>query len=85
MKRNNLHKGFCLVIVMLIGFVIGAICANNNNLITKQTELIRLQSCMIDDLANHLWNDHNCELPQMDGMLIDSIHSLELEINDLYE
>ena len=38
---------------------------------------------MIDSLANHLWFDHDCELSICDGDILDSIHTIEEELNEL--
>lgn len=41
----------------------------NNNLIVHQDSLINYQRTMMDDLANHLWEEHDCDIPQYDGDL----------------
>lgn len=53
----------------------------NNTLINKQRELINLQATMIDDMANHCWEQHDCDIPCFDGCVADSIHILEKQLN----
>lgn len=59
----------------------------NKNLIIHQDSLINYQRTMMDDLANHLWEDHDCDIPQYDGDLkflidyeteiVDSLHNIK--------
>ena len=53
-------------------------------LIQHQDSLINYQRTMIDELANHLWNEHNCDIPQFDGELKDNIDYEEQYLNNLY-
>lgn len=53
-------------------------------LLQHQDSLITYQRTMIDDLANHLWEKHNCDIPQFDGNLMDNIQSEEDYLDSLY-
>lgn len=44
-----------------------------------------LQSTMIDELANCLEEDYNCDIPQFDGDALDNIHEQEQIIDSLYK
>ena len=39
---------------------------------------------MIDTLANHLWEEHNCDIPQFDGELKINIDCEEQYLDSLY-
>ena len=64
--------------------------ANNfkYELLQHQDSLINYQRNMINDLANHLWEEHDCDIPQFDSDLkynidyeeqyIDSLHNTQL-------
>lgn len=43
-----------------------------------------LQSSMIDELANHLEEEHDCDIPMFDGDALDNIHEQENIIDSLY-
>lgn len=53
-------------------------------LIQHQDSLINYQRTMINDLANHLWNEHDCDIPQFDGELKDNIDYEEQYLDSLY-
>ena len=53
-------------------------------LIQHQDSLINYQKTMIKELANHLWEEHDCDIPQFDGELKDNIDYEEQYINSLY-
>lgn len=53
-------------------------------LIQHQDSLINYQRIMIDTLANHLWEEHNCDIPQFDGDLKINIDYEEQYLNSLY-
>ena len=53
-------------------------------LIQHQDSLISYQRTMIDELANHLWNEHDCDIPQFDGELKDNIDYEEQYLDSLY-
>ena len=73
-----------MVCCLVIGIIIGNLITGNDAVVEKQQNLIDLQSTMIDSLANHLWFEHDCELEICDGHLLDSIHTVEQELNELY-
>ena len=80
---NKLKISFIIVCCLVIGIVIGNLITGNDAITEKQQKLIDLQSTMIDSLANHLWFDHDCELSICDGDILDSIHTIEEELNEL--
>ena len=49
-----------------------------------QDSLINYQRNMIKELANHLQNEHNCDIPQFDGELKDNIQFEEEYLDSLY-
>ena len=53
-------------------------------LIQHQDSLINYQRIMIDTLANHLWEEHNCDIPQFDGELKINIDYEEQYLDSLY-
>lgn len=53
-------------------------------LIQHQDLLINYQHIMIDTLANHLWEEHNCDIPQFDGELKINIDYEEQYLDSLY-
>lgn len=53
-------------------------------LLQHQDSLITYQRTMIDDLTNHLWEKHNCDIPQFDGNLMDNIQYEEEYLDSLY-
>lgn len=53
-------------------------------LIQHQDSLINYQRIMIDTLANHLWEEHNCDIPQFDGELKINIDCEEQYLDSLY-
>lgn len=53
-------------------------------LIQHQDSLINYQRTMIDNLANHLWEKHDCDIPQFDGELKDNIDYEEQYLDSLY-
>ena len=53
-------------------------------LIQHQDSLINYQRIMIDTLANHLWEEHNCDIPQFDGDLKINIDYEEQYLDSLY-
>ena len=53
-------------------------------LIQHQDSLINYQRTMIDTLANHLWEEHNCDIPQVDGELKINIDCEEQYLDSLY-
>lgn len=53
-------------------------------LIQHQDLLINYQHTMIDTLANHLWEEHNCDIPQFDGELKINIDYEEQYLDSLY-
>lgn len=73
-----------MVCCLVIGIVIGNLITGNDAITEKQQNLIDLQSTMIDSLANHLWFKHDCELGICDGHLLDSIHTVKQELDELY-
>lgn len=81
---NKLKLSFIIVCCLVIGIVIGNLITGNDAIVEKQQKLIDLQSTMIDSLANHLWFNHECELSICDGDLLDSIHNLEKDLNEIY-
>ena len=56
---------------------------HNHNLIKHFDSLRVLQTEMIDSMANHLWNEHDCDLPMFDGDLLDNINEQETKIDSL--
>lgn len=81
---NKLKISFIIVCCLVIGIVIGNLITGNDAIVEKQQKLIDLQSTMIDSLENHLWFNHECELSICDGDLLDSIHNLEKDLNEIY-
>lgn len=53
-------------------------------LLQHQDSLINYQRIMIDTLANHLWEEHNCDIPQFDGELKINIDYEEQYLDSLY-
>lgn len=53
-------------------------------LIQHQDSLINYQKTMIKELANHLWEEHDCDIPQFDGILKDNIEYEEQYLDSLY-
>lgn len=53
-------------------------------LIQHQDSLIKLQAQLIDDLANHLQQEHDCDVPMFDSSELDNIHEQEAIIDSLY-
>ena len=53
------------------------------NLLEHYDSLRILQTEMIDSMGNHLWNEHNCDLPMFDGDLLNNIHEQETKIDSL--
>lgn len=53
-------------------------------LIQHQDLLINYQRIMIDTLANHLWEEHDCDIPQFDGELKINIDYEEQYLDSLY-
>lgn len=53
-------------------------------LLQYQDSLINYQRIMIDTLANHLWEEHNCDIPQFDGELKINIDYEEQYLDSLY-
>ena len=53
-------------------------------LIQHQDSLINYQKTMINELANHLWKEHDCDIPQFDGILKDNIDYEEQYLDSLY-
>lgn len=53
-------------------------------LLQHQDSLINYQRIMIDTLANHLWEEHNCDIPQFDGELKINIDCEEQYLDSLY-
>ena len=53
-------------------------------LIQHQNSLINYQKTMIKELANHLWEEHDCDIPQFDGILKDNIDYEEQYLDSLY-
>lgn len=53
-------------------------------LIQHQDSLISYQKTMINELANHLWEEHDCDIPQFDGILKDNIDYEEQYLDSLY-
>ena len=53
-------------------------------LIQHQDSLINYQKTMINELANHLWEEHDCDIPQFDGILKDNIDYEEQYLDSLY-
>lgn len=60
--------------------------ANNfkYELIKHQDNLINYQRTMIDNLVNHLYETHDCDIPQFDGNLKDDIDYEEQYLDSLY-
>ena len=53
-------------------------------LLQHQDSLINYQRTMIKELANHLQDEHNCDIPQFDGELKDNIQFEEEYLDSLY-
>lgn len=53
-------------------------------LIQHQDSLINYQKTMINELVNHLWEEHDCDIPQFDGILKDNIDYEEQYLDSLY-
>ena len=81
---NKLKISFIMVCCLVIGIITGNLITGNDAITEKQQKLIDLQSTMIDSLANHLWFTHNCELSICDCDMLDSIHTIEQELDELY-
>lgn len=81
---NKLKISFIIVCCLVIGIVIGNLITGNDAIVEKQQQLIEMQSIALDSLTNHLWFEHNCELGICDSYLLDSINSLEKDLNELY-
>ena len=62
---------------------VNAINEHNHNLIEHFDSLRVLQTEMIDSMANHLWNEHDCDLPMFDGDLLDNINEQETKIDSI--
>lgn len=56
----------------------------NYELIQHQDSLINYQKTMINELANHLWEEHDYDIPQFDGILKDNIDYEEQYLDSLY-
>lgn len=84
MEKRNIINIFIGLLLFIIGIVTGNLITGNDAITEKQQKLIDLQSTMIDSLANHLWFDHDCELSICDGDILDSIHTVEKELDELY-
>lgn len=65
-----------------------AIVSSNDSIkdkiIEKQKKMIELQDSIISQTMDHLWFDHDCELGICDGYELDSLNSLEKELEELY-
>jgi hypothetical protein len=81
---NKLKLIFIIFGCLSAGIVIGNLITDNDAITEKQQKLIDLQSNMIDSLTNHLWFEHDCELGICDGDILDSIHTIEQELDELY-
>lgn len=81
---NKLKLSFIIVCCLVIGIVIGNLITGNDAIVKKQQQLIEMQSIALDSLTNHLWFEHDCELSICDGDLLDSIHNLEKDLNEIY-
>lgn len=57
---------------------------HNLELIQHQDSLITYQNDMIIELFNHLWYQHDCDLPQFDGQLKDKIDYEKFILDSLY-
>lgn len=55
-----------------------------DKIIEKQKKMIELQDSIISQTMDHLWFDHDCELGICDGYELDSLNSLEKELEELY-
>lgn len=53
-------------------------------LLQHQDSLINYQKDMIKELANHLQDEHDCDIPQFDGELKDNIQFEEEYLDSLY-
>lgn len=53
-------------------------------LLQHQDSLINYQKDMIKELANHLQDEHDCDIPQFDGELKDNIQFEEEYLDNLY-
>lgn len=53
-------------------------------LLQHQDSLINYQRTMIKELANHLQDEHYCDIPQFDGELKDNIQFEEKYLDSLY-
>ena len=53
-------------------------------LLQHQNSLINYQRTMIKELANHLQDEHDCDIPQFDGELKDNIQFEEEYLDSLY-
>lgn len=81
----------CIVIFAIasIGYIafdhneVNAANERNHNLIEHFDSLRVLQTEMIDLMGNHLWNEHDCDLPMFDGDLLDKINEQETKIDSL--
>lgn len=81
---NKLKLSFIIVCCLVIGIVIGNLITGNDAIVEKQQQLIEMQSIALDSLTNHLWFEHDCELGICDSYLLDSIHTVEQELDELY-
>lgn len=53
-------------------------------LIIHQDALIKYQRKMIDNVTDHLWNEHNCDIPDFDGDVMYDIAREQSIIDSLY-
>ena len=81
---NKLKLSFIIVCCLVVGIVIGNLITDNDAIVKKQQQLIKLQTTAIDSLTNHLWFKHDCELSICDSYLLDSITILDTELKELY-
>lgn len=63
-----------------------SIIINKQRLIIEtQKKMIELQDSIIAQTMDHLWFEHDCELGVCDGYELDSLNSLERELEELYK
>lgn len=66
-----------------------AIVSSNDSIkdkiIEKQKKMIELQDSIISQTMDHLWFEHDCELGICDSYMLDSLNSLERELEELYK
>lgn len=70
-------KHINLLLVVLLVVSLGVI-TSYNAITREQSRLIDMQDSLIQTLEKHCWEEHDCDLPMLDG-------DIELDINESKE